>query len=117
MSASLRWAGGYLIFSALVLAAGRHGWMVAAHVVLLFLLYRSIDAETIGWELVAEFGPMIIATAVAYAEVPTLVATVGGSYHDALAQHWELLLFHGQPARTLAGSLPSLPLSELLHGG
>jgi membrane-associated phospholipid phosphatase len=37
--------------------------------------------------------------------------------HDALVQGWEAALFGGQPARTLAASLPGVAPSELLHLG
>src|SRR5258708_17378186 len=34
---------------------------------------------------------------------------------DRVVQRWDLALFHTEPARTWAGSLPSRPLSEVLH--
>src|SRR5258708_28886579 len=34
---------------------------------------------------------------------------------DRVVQGWDLALFHTEPARTWAGSLPSRPLSEVLH--
>ena len=36
-------------------------------------------------------------------------------YHDALVQRWELALFGAQPSHTLAGAMPVLGVSELLH--
>jgi membrane-associated phospholipid phosphatase len=52
-----------------------------------------------------------------YAEVPTVIAGLGSSFHDGSVQAWELALFGQQPARTLAAALPNRVLSEVLHAG
>jgi membrane-associated phospholipid phosphatase len=49
-----------------------------------------------------------------YAELPTLMV---GPFHDALIRGWETRLFGVSPAATLAGRLPSMGVSELLHVG
>src|SRR6185436_16979948 len=57
----------------------------------------------------------LILTPLLYAEIPALIAAMGTTYHDASVQSFEVALFGGQVSRTLAGSLPSVAVSELLH--
>ena len=64
----------------------------------------------------ASWVPLVLWPAL-YAEMPFVIAALGGTLHDAAVQSWEGLLFRGQPASTLASALPSSALSELLHLG
>ena len=51
-----------------------------------------------------------------YGELPALNRSVhGGHYFDSVVMWFEATLFGGQPSQTLAGALPQLWLSELLH--
>lgn len=52
-----------------------------------------------------------------YAELPLLSQSLGSGYHDGAIIAVEGALFGTQPAQTLAGALPYLLLSELLHLG
>jgi membrane-associated phospholipid phosphatase len=57
----------------------------------------------------------LIAFPILYSEIPQLIASLGTAYHDATVQSWEAALFGTRPSATLAGALPYMPLSELLH--
>jgi membrane-associated phospholipid phosphatase len=65
---------------------------------------------------VGDLLPLIV-TPMLYGEIPRLIAALGTSYHDSNVQRWEGLVFGGQPSHGLAGVLPMLPVSELLHAG
>jgi membrane-associated phospholipid phosphatase len=65
--------------------------------------------------VLADWLPLLVVPFL-YGELPYLMGG-GVLYHDALVQRWEAALFGGQPARTLASSMPSVALSEILHLG
>jgi membrane-associated phospholipid phosphatase len=92
--------------SGLVVAA-LHTTMLAA-IIALVVMGRA--ADLVAWLPLALWPAL-------YAEVPTVIAGLGGSFHDATVQGWERAIFGGQPAFTLAGAIPSRALSELLHLG
>jgi membrane-associated phospholipid phosphatase len=111
--------GWYLRLTALVLLfAGAPFGGTALHVGLVLLVTIA--------ERAARRRPGMIAAAVAwlpllllpvlYAELPLVIAAGGSPFRDQMVQGWERLAF-GAPARTLAASLPSVALSEVLHLG
>jgi membrane-associated phospholipid phosphatase len=63
---------------------------------------------------VADWLPLLLVPFL-YAELPYLMGDA--VYRDPTVQMWEATLFGTQPARTLAGAAPNIPLSELLHLG
>jgi membrane-associated phospholipid phosphatase len=65
---------------------------------------------------IGDFLPLIAAPLL-YAEIPSLIAGIGSTYHDGAVQRWEQALFGWQPAHALAGRLPFTALSEVLHAG
>ena len=94
----------------------RPGWLVA-HVVA--IAAAGWAARTRRVNLAADWLPLAL-TPFFYAELPALMAAVGGGttvYHDARVQGWEQALFGAQPSHVLAGALPWLWLSESLHLG
>jgi membrane-associated phospholipid phosphatase len=77
----------------------------------------------LAWSLLAARRPLppldwlpLLLVPFLYAELPYLIGA-GAVLRDPVVQGWEAALFGGQPARTLAGGLPSAALSELLHLG
>lgn len=94
----------------------RAGWLVA-HLVAIAATGWAVRSRRAG--LLADWLPLGL-TPFFYAELPTLMAAVGGGstvYHDATVQRWEQALFGAQPSHALAGALPWLWLSETLHFG
>ena len=83
---------------------------------LALLAWASTSDRPLG-AFVGDLAPILVASAIAYGEVPSIIATLGTAYHDSSVQVWEQTLFGTQPAHTLAALAPSLILSELLHGG
>ena len=122
---ALAWLGGYLALSAALLAAGGHQRLAAAH---------ALAILVVGWTLVprgrvaratGDLLPLFLAPLL-YGEIPMLIAAIGGGgtgvalgrdYHDATIQRLESWVFGSQPSRSLAGQVPVLWLSELLHAG
>ncbi|HTR78866.1 MAG TPA: phosphatase PAP2 family protein [Gemmatimonadaceae bacterium] len=93
---------------------GRAGWVLTVlHLALLGCLILAAAGGP-RRRVVADWLPLL-ALPLLYAELPVVIATLGGQYHDAMVQGWEFALFNSQPARTLAAALPITPLSELLH--
>lgn len=115
--APMRWAIGYLAVSGSILAVGRHPGLAAAHVALIAVLGWATRSRSAAASYVADFLPIALVIALAYGEVPALVAAIGAPYHDSLIQGFEQRVFGVQPSRALAGALPNLALSELLHAG
>jgi len=104
------------VMRAATLGTPSYGAVVAAlHVTALAAIVALIAGQTgerkqVGWIPLALWPAL-------YAEVPTVIAGLGGSFHDATVQAWERAIFGGQPAFTFAASFPSRPFSELLHLG
>ena len=94
----------------------RGGWL-AAHVVAIAATGWAVRSRRPS--IFADWLPLALIPFF-YAELPTLMAAVGGGttvYHDTIVQRWELALFGAQPSHALAGALPWLWLSETLHFG
>lgn len=119
---------GYLTVAPLGLAGpsrpGLWPWLVAAHAaavaVLLHLARHHPDGSVPGrpdfpvlrW--IRRWYP-ILAIPFLYAELPLLNQSLGPGYFDAVIIGAEEAIFGTQPARTFAGALPWMPVSELLH--
>jgi membrane-associated phospholipid phosphatase len=84
------------------------------HIALIAAILGTLTSRDQKWLVVGDWLPLL-AVPLLYAELPTVIAAVGGTYHDAVVQTWEIVLFGTQPSRTLAAALPSPPFSELLH--
>jgi hypothetical protein len=66
---------------------------------------------------IADWYPLLMVPAL-YTELAGLNASVwNGTYFDSVIQHWEALLFGGQPSRELAARFPDPLISEPLHAG
>src|SRR5258708_477680 len=65
------------------------------------------------WLTVGDWLPRIVLPLL-YWELPW-ATFAGAQMHDSVVQRWDLRVFGTEPARTWAGSLPSRPLSEVLH--
>jgi len=113
---ALGWLSVYLAASGVVLAGHGHTWLAAAHAAAIGI---SVWANASPGRLARPLGdllPLIVAPLL-YGEIPSLIAALGTTYHDTRVQRWEAMLFGGQPAHSLAGMLPLLPVSEVLHAG
>jgi membrane-associated phospholipid phosphatase len=65
---------------------------------------------------VGDWYPLVLVPLL-YTELATLNSIVyAGHYFDPLILHWEAVIFGGQPSQEWAVALPSLVVSELLHG-
>jgi membrane-associated phospholipid phosphatase len=115
--ASAWWASAYLVVTGLVFAVTGQGALALVHLALLCLLAWAAVAKGNVAGRVLDILPLIVVIAFAYGEVPSLIATFSIPFHDATVQGWEQTLFGAQPAHVLAGKLPALWLSELLHAG
>lgn len=89
-------------------------WLLAAHglIFLLIWLVRLPGLGTVG-RAIAELYPLILLVGL-YSELDVLNA--GRLVHDALIQHWEAMLFGGQPSRDWWRSSPNILWSFILHG-
>ncbi len=89
-------------------------WLLFAHL-LIFLLIWLVRLPGLGsvGRAIAELYPLILLVGL-YSELDVLNA--GRPVHDALIQHWEALLFGGQPSRDWWRSAPSVVWSFILHG-
>ncbi len=84
-----------------------------AHVAAAVALWWSLQPHR-GASKLADWMPLLLVPFL-YGELAYLIGDA--PLRDALVQRWEAALFGGQPARTLAASMPSVALSELLHLG
>jgi membrane-associated phospholipid phosphatase len=91
--------------------SGAGAGVAVAHVAAVVCLWWSLRSTS----RIADWLPLFLVPFL-YAELPYLIG-VGAVLRDPVVQGWEAALFRGQPARTLARSLPSAALSELLHLG
>jgi len=114
---AMRIAIGYAIVSAGVFVYG-HSWLlVGLHAGVVAVLYWASRAQSRFARLASDLAPLVVVIALAYGEVPAVVAALGVPYHDVLIQGWETALFGSQPAHALAAHFPNVVLSELLHAG
>jgi len=120
-NASLRLVAAYLATTAFPLiraaaTAGPRGAVVCGiHLLVLAGLVTVLVGRPWREDIVAWI-PLILWPAL-YAEVPTVIAGIGATFHDMTVQGWDLSLFGTQPSRSLAGALPNTALSELVHAG
>jgi membrane-associated phospholipid phosphatase len=85
---------------------------------LLFAASHVIAAICVWWSIrstgkVADWLPLLLMPFL-YAELRFLIGPAA-MMHDRVVQGWEVAVFGEQPARTLAGRIPSAAMSELLH--
>ena len=113
---ALLWIAAYVAASGVLLLVGRDVYLAGVHLLLLGIIGWAGRSERPGGRFVGDVAPLVIAVAL-YAELPTLIAALGTSYHDAAIQHLEQIVFGTQPARAFARAVPSLWVSEILHGG
>ena len=115
---------GYLVLTFPLLWRGseneRHATTIAVlHIVAILALWWSLRGPRAWsvwwsvWDVLADWLPLLLVPFL-YAELPYLMGPAV-AYHDAVVRGWEDWLFGTQPARTLAGALPSVALSEALH--
>jgi membrane-associated phospholipid phosphatase len=113
---SLVWLGGFLATSAILLARSGHLVLAIVHAVVIAVTIWSARGRGSSARIVGDLLPLVV-TPLLYGEIPLLIAAIGSTYHDALVAGWESRLFGGQPSRAMAGALPSVAVSELLHAG
>jgi membrane-associated phospholipid phosphatase len=106
----------YVTLSGSVLIFGGHLGLAIVHALLLIVLIWATISQRNSARIVGDVAPLVLMPAL-YGELPQLIGAMGSTYHDLLAQSWELRLFGTQPSRTLAGRFPFTALSELLHAG
>jgi membrane-associated phospholipid phosphatase len=93
--------------------SGAGAAIAGAHVAAAICLWWSLRRAPRSW--LADWLPLLLVPFL-YAELAYLIGA-GAVLHDPFVQAWEASLFGGQPARTLAGSVPNAAVSELLHLG
>lgn len=107
-----------------LLAIGRfttvRALVLALHVIVIAALYVAWRRPASGWRGAAgDWMPLALLPAL-YAELPLLMLPGADgvvAFRDPTVLGWELALFGGEPARSLATALPAGWLSELLHFG
>jgi PAP2 superfamily. len=120
-SVALAWLTAYAAGSAILLAMDGHLELVAVHVAVM-VIAASVAVRKGGLtRATGDLLPLLVMPLL-YGEIPLLIAAIGGGssgggYHDALVQRWEYTLFGTQPSQTLAGRIPWVGVSELLHAG
>jgi len=116
--ATLRLLAGYLALTAVPIlrqgfAGGAHAAVACVHMTTLAAVLAALaladERRSLGSWMSLILWPAL------YAEIPLVITGLGTSFHDGVVQSWELAVFHGQPAQTLASQLPSKSISELLH--
>jgi membrane-associated phospholipid phosphatase len=116
---TLRILGGYVGLVTIVniarmgLGTGSVSFL-AAQLALVWAAWRAARGGERFWVVVGDWLPLI-ALPVLYWGLPWAMVGPGGRLFDGIVQRWDLALFGTEPARTMAGALPSRPLSELLH--
>jgi membrane-associated phospholipid phosphatase len=93
--------------------AGSIPLLVAQLVVVAAAVY-SVRSRSRFWNLIGDWLPLIVLPML-YLELPFTSVGPAGRYFDSVVQGWDQSLFGTEPARTLAGALPSRLLSEVLH--
>jgi len=87
--------------------------LLVAQLIVLAATVLSLRSRTRFWAVTGDWLPLIVLPLL-YWELPW-ATFAGARMHDSVVQGWDLALFGTEPARTWAGSLPSRPLSEVLH--
>lgn len=113
---SLGWLATYLAASGILLGLSGNASLSALHAAIIAIALWSMTPRGATGRRVGDLLPLVVAPLL-YGEIPRLIAALGTTYHDALLQRWELALFGGQPARTLASVVPVRAVSEILHLG
>lgn len=93
---------------------GGSAFFLAVNVVLLGAVLMSMRSKHVLWRRVGDWLPLI-ALPVLYSGLPWAAFGPSGRMFDGVVQGWDRALFGTDPARTLAGALPSRLLSEVLH--
>ena len=88
--------------------------LLVAQVVVLAATFASLRAPGGFWGGIGDWLPLIVLPLL-YWELPWATFGGGGRLFDPMVQRWDLAIFGSEPARTLAGALPSRSLSEVLH--
>jgi membrane-associated phospholipid phosphatase len=112
-----------LLFVYVTASTLTHSWNLArgagdtgvaiVQALLIAAIVASMRSRHWAWRRAGDWLPML--------SLPVLYATMqwsklgGGGMHDGVVQGWDRLLFGTDPARSMAGALPWLPFSELLH--
>jgi membrane-associated phospholipid phosphatase len=115
---TLKIFGGYVALVAcvnlwrLVIGTGSIVLLIAQLIVLAATVF-SLRSRTRFWTVTGDWLPLIVLPML-YWELPW-ASVGGGRWFDSAVQGWDMALFGTEPARTLAGALPSRPLSEVLH--
>lgn len=95
-------------------AAHRH-WdvrLLAVEAFLLYAIFARSESTHWAWRRLGDWLPLL-ALPLLYGGLEW--SMIGQSMHDGAVQGWDRALFGTDPARTMAGSLPWAPLSEVLH--
>ena len=116
MTANKR-AAGYLVLSGIALLFAGRPALVVLHLALLAVLAWSWSARSAAAQILRDFAPLATVVALAYGEVPALIAGFSVSFHDLSIQRVELAVFGGQPAHAFAAAVPNVVVSEILHAG
>jgi len=95
------------------------GWLIGAHVSLLFLIHLLVRAGGRGRgggvvDFLRHFYPVLLYAAF-YRESGMLSQMFVPGYQDPVVILWEQALFGGQPSMQFMARLPWLPLSELFY--
>ena len=115
-AAALAWLAVYLGVTAAFLGAAGHGALAILHLGVITVAAWTVRARGTAARAIGDLLPLVAAPLL-YAEIPSLIQTIGGGYHDALIQRWEAFVFGGEPAHTFAARFPFVGLSEVLHLG
>jgi membrane-associated phospholipid phosphatase len=87
---------------------------VAVYVVLLFISMEVENREWRGVAVAADWMPLL-ALPVLYSQIPATIVYGDERVFDPFVQGWDRALFGTDPARTMAGTLPNVVVSEALH--
>ena len=88
--------------------------LLIAQLAVIGAAFVSSRSTTRLWIFIGDWLPLIVLPLL-YWELPWATIGPSGRLFDGMVQGWDLALFGTEPARTLAGALPSRPLSEVLH--
>ena len=104
-----------VLYNAINNGGSRGAITAALHLSVLAALAGVLTARKTTSDLAAWI-PLVLWPAL-YAEIPIVIAGLGGSMHDRAVQGWDAAIFGAQPARAFAAALPNRALSEILHAG
>jgi membrane-associated phospholipid phosphatase len=106
----------YLAGAGIVLVSRGHFLLSLVHAAGIGLVAAVRKPRSGTCQIVGDLLPLV-AFPILYSEIPTLIASLGTTYHDATVQSWERAIFGMQPSQRFAAAFPFMPLSELLHAG